>query len=102
MVIKKPVYKQETRVHNVVVSPAKLGCDCCKKEIKEEKVLKLQVFHKNGPTEYFEYCSWKCLLKHLSVIKTDYFISLPFLNYDNNNTGVQAKELIKLIKKLKL
>lgn len=78
------------------------GCDCCKKTMgnaKEgmEDYLEITVFHHNGKTQRLEFCSWKCVFKKLKTIKTDYFISLPYLHFDVRTKGQTHKDFWKAI-----
>jgi hypothetical protein len=70
------------------------GCDVCKKEINlEEKspYLDLTVFHNDGTTESYQLCSWVCCLRKLKEVKTDYFVSMPMLHFDERGpTGARA------------
>lgn len=108
MLVKEAVYKEVTVKQNQQVEPPVYGCDCCGKELveypNETNRLELTVFHNNSEkTEHLHFCSWRCVLKQLPKIKTDYFIDLPFLYYDEKEgKGRTAKEFIKLIKELKL
>lgn len=62
------------------------GCDECGAVIDLNKRgvdwLNLSVCHKNNNSaEDLNFCSWKCLFNRLPNIKTDYFISLPQLQF---------------------
>ncbi len=109
MIIKKSVYKKVKRIVDEEFTPDVFGCDECRKELKEkEPKLGLSIHYHDkslAKNEYCEgydnlhFCSWKCVLKHLPKIKTDYFVSLPFLHYDEIGSGLGAIDLFKLIKK---
>jgi hypothetical protein len=107
MVIKPAKYKKEKRVVTVRVSEEIHGCDNCKKEIdfNNPKIqsLELTVFRHqyNTQSERLIFCSWSCVLEKLPKIKTDYFVSLPYLMFDTNHKGVSAKDFIKEIRKNK-
>ena len=81
------------------------GCDLCQKPInlydadKDRNYLMLTVFF-NGNKEavHKHYCSWVCCLKELRKIKTDYFVSLPYLHYDEKAVGMKAADFLKCIK----
>lgn len=103
MIIKEAEYKKVRRITKVRISDEIYGCDCCKKEFKTEK-LDLTVFYNDESliqnkigrdTDHYDFCSWKCVIKFLPKIKTDYFISLPHLHY------YDIENLLKVIKKKK-
>lgn len=110
MIIKKAVYKKQKVVKSVMVSNEVYGCDECRTAINqfpnEDSRLELTVFRTNDEkTEHKHFCSWKCVLKHLPKIKTDYFISFPFLYFDDIKNPISkrnGKAFIDIIKKLKL
>jgi len=108
MLIKEATYENvmvETRKR---VSDDVFGCDCCEKEIKEypneNSRLELTVFKGNSDdAEHLHFCSWECVLKQLPKIKTDYFISLPFVYFDEKCEDKRSgNELISLLKRLKI
>lgn len=105
MKIKDAVYETVTVQQKQVVSWEVYGCDHCKKEIKEfpneEDRLQMTVFQHDNSTEYLHFCSWKCVLKYLPKIKTDYFINLPYVSFDAVTKGRTAKDLFKLLKRIK-
>ena len=84
------------------------GCDTCRKPIdlvndKENRYaeyLQITVFHSTpeNRTENYEFCSWKCLFKKLRTIKTDYFITLPYLAFDRTLKGMSVKDFFDCIK----
>ena len=80
-----------------------MKCDECKCEIKgsaEDPMLEIGVFHKNKTTEIISFCSWDCVLKYLPKIKTDWFTSLPELDYDRSKNSKRGfNHFIKLINK---
>ena len=86
-----------------IISEEVYGCDNCKKEIDmskpESDYLKLQVFYQIAGVDHLEFCSWKCLFKKAKKLKSDYFISLPFLHFDGKfKNGCQSKDFWKYIK----
>ena len=107
MIIKEAEYKEVQTTRREKVSEAIYGCDECKTEMKddpnEHSRLELKVFHEgNKGVDYLHLCSWDCVLKHLPKIKTDYFVDLPFLYYDEPAKSKRSvKHLISIIKKLK-
>ena len=97
MIIKKAQYKKVKKIVNQRISEDIYGCDCCKKEFKDEDKLEITVFFNNTEEAIsHQFCSWKCLIKYLPEIKTDYFISLPFLHYDTKTEGTMVKDFINL------
>jgi hypothetical protein len=77
------------------------GCDTCRAVIdlnhKGSEYLEATVFHHNDTaTKRLQFCSWRCCVKKLKTVKTDYFISLPYLHYDKGS--ISAKEFFKLVK----
>ncbi len=98
MIIKKAKFKKVTRIVNERVSDEVYGCDQCKKEIGE-RTLDITIFHHKGESEYKNLCSWKCVIKFVPTIKTDYFVSLPYLHYDEKIKGITVADFIKATKK---
>jgi hypothetical protein len=104
MIIKPAVYKKVRRVVDVRVSDERYGCDECRREIKydgrEAIRLDLTVHHNNAEAERLSFCSWKCVIKHIKKIKikTDYFVSMPFLMFDTKKKGLRAEDFIALFK----
>lgn len=103
MIIKKAKYVNKMVSQRVLVSDEVYGCDECRKEIRdfpnENPRLDIAVFHHSHESERLHFCSWRCVLKHLPKIKTDYFVSLPFVHYDQPTKDV--KEFLKVLSKLK-
>lgn len=104
MIIKQAKYKSKMVKQRVQVSEEVHGCDCCREEIKEYPNeayrLEVTVFSHKDHTEaaHLHFCSWVCVLQQLLKMKTDYFISLPYLMYDA--TGPRsAGALLKLLRK---
>ena len=86
------------------------GCDGCKKPIddrlhnrdnKHRHYLEVRVFMEDGrgETETLQFCSWRCVLKTLPKIKCDYFITLPYLTFDNLEKGIRAKDFFAAVKR---
>ena len=105
MKIKEAVYKAVKRECRELVEPEVYGCDCCKKPInmglsgKHRAHLEATVFRNNQEAEHMHFCSWPCVLKKLPKVKTDYFISLPYLTYDGpEEKGMRAKDFFKAVK----
>lgn len=82
---------------------SKMKCDQCKRNLgqdsdKERQYLETKVFHNNNEeTDHLHFCSWKCCLKFIPKIKSDYFVSLPYLHYDENKKGLGVKDFLEAI-----
>lgn len=102
MIVKGAEYKKVMKEFNQRVSDAVYGCDECKKEFGEDKILVIRVFHHESADDVdkYEFCSWKCLFKFLPKVQTDYFIELPYLTYDAKINGTSAKDFINLVAKI--
>ncbi len=99
MIVKPAKFKKEKRIVDVRVSNDIYGCDQCKKEFEENReYLQYTIHFQEGEAERHEFCSWKCVLKSLKKVKTDYFVSMPFLHYDKGTAGTRAKDFLKAIK----
>ena len=89
--------------HKRVIQEAIYGCDNCKKVIdlnkKYDDCLEIMIFHHNEETDRLQLCSWKCVFKILPKLKTDYFISLPYLSYDKQNPRTRPSAFFKELKK---
>lgn len=103
MIIKEAKYKNVMVKQRKCVSETVYGCDDCKAEIKEypneENRLEMTVYRNNDEkTEHLHFCSWDCVLNHIPKVKTDYFISLPYIYCDARNGSKRgSKQLIKLL-----
>jgi hypothetical protein len=79
------------------------GCDGCRKEIdmrkKHVEYLDATVHHRTEAAKSLHFCSWKCCMKGLPKVKTDYFISMPFLMFDSKAKGMRAKDFFAAIGK---
>ena len=80
------------------------GCDTCRKKIdmnkKDTEYLEATVFRTSGESaQHMHFCSWRCVLQGISKVKSDYFISLPFLHFDNDTSkGLRAKDFFALMR----
>lgn len=110
MIIKEAKYKKVMVKQRQRVSDDVYGCDECRAEIKdypnEGSRLELKIFHYDNRCDHLHFCSWRCVLKHIPKVKSDYFVDLPFLYFgeskDDKLVGKRsAKEFIKILKKLK-
>jgi hypothetical protein len=106
MIVKEAKYKNVMVKQTRCVSEAVYGCDECAKVIddypNEINRLELTVFkHTDSEADHLHFCSWRCVLKHITKLKSDYFVSLPFVHFDvNNGNKRNGKELISILKKL--
>ena len=108
MKIKEAVWKEcgECGKRREQVSEEVWGCDHCKKtinpfELKENarQYLDFSVFYKTKESVHHQVCSWACFAKLIKKIKTDHFISLPFMTFDGPNIkGIMAKDFLKILK----
>ena len=79
------------------------GCDECGKGINlwksERDYLQASIFkHGSESSDWRHYCSWKCCLRNLKKVETDYFINLPLLTFDSKQKNIHAREFWKLMK----
>lgn len=103
MIIKNSVHKEITETKIVKVEESIWGCDQCGSEIYEYPNLEIKVFHQDDidNVDTLHFCSWECLFKNVLKIKTDHFISLPFVTFDskriadNKTNAVGFKKLIR-------
>ena len=94
--------KQVTKV----ISSDRYSCDECGALMHldtkgEQDFLDLTVFHNKKPTRTIQCCSWECILKKVRRVRTDYFISLPFILFDGKVDGCRAKDFFAAINKAK-
>ena len=80
------------------------GCDSCRKILDmnqpEVDYLRANVHRHNqtGSSEEIITCSWACMAKVLNKVKCDYFVSLPFLHFEDVPKGVRAKDFFALMR----
>ncbi len=104
MIIKERVYEKCPKCgSSKFVSDEEYGCDSCKKKIDlskpDSEYLRATVFYDpGGKTQDFQFCSWKCVLKKLRRVKSNYFINLPHLHFDHKKPGLRACDFFKLLK----
>ena len=82
-----------------LVSKEEYVCDFCKSVIGENH-LETKVFHQPGlnEVETLQFCSWECALRKIRTLKTDYFINLPYLSFDNSkDKGQTARDFWKAV-----
>jgi hypothetical protein len=104
MIIKEAKYKKVKVSQLTCVQDAIIGCDECREEIKDTPTeLQITVFsNQSENSKDLCFCSWDCVLSYLPKIKTDYFITLPYVRFDDKNGKRGAKHLIKLLSGIKL
>lgn len=91
--------------HTTIIRQRVYACDRCKTEIdlndKTRRYLDFTVFYNSTGATSHQLCSWKCAAKWLPTVKTDNFISMPFLTFDANGEYGQklTQEFLKLIGK---
>lgn len=94
-----------------VLQEESYGCDGCEKPMddqldrnnihkKHRDHLDITIFRNDGGNQTLNFCSWACLFKYLPTVRTDYFVSLPYLNYEDGWPGTTAKDFFNLIKGL--
>jgi len=82
-----------------------IGCDGCGKPIDlgdpDRETLQAGVFHRSEKedTGRLYFCSWQCALAALSKVRTDSFISLPYLSYDHTVPGTRASDFWRIVKR---
>lgn len=78
------------------------GCDVCKSVFgKDGASLNFSVFkHDQSYADQVDCCSWKCVFQALQTVESDYFVSLPYLHYDANDTpeGARAEDFFAALK----
>ena len=89
-----------------IIRQSIFGCDACKKVIdmnqKNRSYLEFTVFNHSDTNVHHHLCSWRCAFKWLPTVKTDYFISLPYLTFDNSEyNSALTQEFFKLTTKIK-
>ena len=108
MIVKKAKYRNVKKLVTERVSDEVYGCDECKKEFGEVNKLEITVFYshkmeaklknsESGVTDRHQFCSWACVGKFMPKVKTDYFVSLPYLHYDAQTPGTTIKDFLNLI-----
>ncbi len=106
MLIRKAKYKKVRVWQNQMVSQEVHGCDECKNEIddfpNEEPRLCIDIYAKDGEHSHqsLHFCSWDCVLIYFPKVKSNYFITLPYIHFDiNHKSKKSAQYLIKLLTK---
>jgi hypothetical protein len=107
MKIKEAKYKSVMRRTQVLVKEEVFGCDHCRKPItlgatangKHRSYLQITIFKNGEESRRQEFCSWLCCLRGLEKVDTDYFVSLPYLIYDDPQEGIRAKDFFSAVRK---
>ena len=104
MSIKEPVYETCGQCGSQkMVKDSEICCDTCKKVIPHNSgALDVDVHHKIGDAETYNFCSWVCLFKKLPKLKSEWFITLPVLNFDKVSDGQHTRDFWKAIKNLRV
>lgn len=87
------------------VSDEEYGCDECGNPIalevngkRHNDYLDMTVHHHTDPARHLQFCSWKCVIAFLPKIKTGYFASLPYLQFEADVLpGQRAEDFFRLI-----
>jgi hypothetical protein len=76
------------------------GCDECRAVIDSTSRQYLDpVVHRHDATpERLQFCSWACCMKGLRKVKTDYFVSLPMLLFDEKTPGLRPQDFFAELK----
>lgn len=81
------------------------GCDNCKRTINmalkdgNHQYLEVTVFYSSdASTKRLQFCSWKCVLARLPKVKSDHFITLPYLLFEGCAKGTHAKDFFAALK----
>jgi hypothetical protein len=104
MKLKDAVFKKCESCRQTVkrLSDETFGCDMCKQEIDMNMpgrdYLDATIFTHGDAAVHLQFCSWVCCLNKLKKVKTDSFISLPFLSFDTKSPRMHAREFFKLMK----
>ena len=86
-----------------MISDEEYGCDNCKEKINlavHEEYLSLTIFYhssKKSP-QSCHFCSWTCMFEKLKNLRTDSFITLPYLSFDNEKPQMTVEAFWKAVK----
>lgn len=109
MIVREREYKECPSCHRrELVRDEAYGCDACGMEIdlsakRNNNYLDITVFRHDTESEpqHLHYCSWKCLFDALPKIRTDYFVSLPYISYDDKSKRTGKNAFFAELKKKK-
>ena len=80
------------------IQEEKFGCDWCRTELTAKYPLEITVFYSGDKeAEEIHLCSWKCVAAVLPTIQTERFLTLPYVNFDNQTEGQTVKDLLALL-----
>ncbi len=105
MIIKKEQYKKCPECgSSEFVKDTIYGCDCCKKVLdtsnkKLDYLRTTLMFNSSEENKDYIFCSWRCFFSKMRTIKSNYFISLPFLHCDKGTKGTRVNDFWECIKK---
>lgn len=108
MKIEEATYTTEMVERRKQLTPDVYGCDECGSVMdelpNEPNRLEMRVFHHTQEdTDSLHFCSWRCVLKHIPKIQSDYFVDMPFLYFDSKEGDKRlASELVEIIKSMNL
>jgi len=83
-----------------LIKDEEYGCDTCKSPIIDT-YLSLTLFKHSDESKDYHFCSWECVLKKLKTLKTDYFITLPYLSFDEPTEKRGYKGFWKAIERVR-
>lgn len=104
MLIKPAKFKKVKKMVSERISDDVYGCDECKKVIdfnkKDVEYLEITVFNNDldRDASRHQLCSWECVFNYLPKVESDYFVSLPYLNYDKEGE-TSADAFFKALKR---
>ena len=93
--------------HTTLKQEESFGCDSCEKPIDDllqsgnreySDSLELTIFHYNNESTQLQFCSWRCCFAKLKTIKTEYFVSLPYLTFEKTTKGQTVKDFFACLK----
>lgn len=95
--------REPKKVINYIITKQRIyGCDNCKVVIdmnnSDSQYLESIIHYNNDESKRMHYCSWGCFGENVKKQKSDYFISLPFVNFDVKKKGLRAKDFFDILK----
>jgi hypothetical protein len=78
------------------ISDEVYGCDECRApmDMNTRQSLDVTVHRHGGEAEHLRFCSWACCMAGLRKVRTDYFVSLPLLLYDDKTPGLRVEDFV--------
>ena len=104
MIIKERQYKTCGSCNSrSLVADEEHGCDSCRTLLGSEEYLSATIFsHTENATKELHFCSWTCLFSKMPKVKTDHFITLPYLDFDADTPkGQRAQDFFKAVRAFK-